>query len=256
MNIRPLTEEEKYDGKRLAMEVFLNSDGLGFTQQGMQGVFSFIEDNGLDLEYFGAYEKELVGILAYDPSNYHLALCFVRNDYQRQGIGHQLLQAFIEQAKKEHVAKITVNAAASAKEVYQKFGFEVCGEETDTDGVVSVPMEYFLGKENLGRTVHVTIDRPLGTMHEHLPDIMYQTNYGYVEECLSEDGEFQDAYVVGVNEPLETFEGIVVGLVYREDDALCRWIVAKDNSLKHDQIINEIAFQEQFYNTRIIWLED
>ena len=43
MEIRALTAAEKPAAQRLAMEVFLNSDGLGFSEQGMHSVFEFIE---------------------------------------------------------------------------------------------------------------------------------------------------------------------------------------------------------------------
>ena len=114
MEIRALTEAEKPAAQKLAMEVFLNSDGLGFSEQGMHSVFAFIEGEAGKLAYLGVFDPDLTGMLAYDPERYHLALCFVRQDRQGQGLGHALLNAFLDLAEKNHAARITVNAAPPA----------------------------------------------------------------------------------------------------------------------------------------------
>ncbi|MBR2829297.1 MAG: GNAT family N-acetyltransferase [Solobacterium sp.] len=251
MEIRALTAAEKPAAQRLAMEVFLNSDGLGFSEQGMHSVFEFIEGEAGQLDYLGAFDPDLTGMLAYDPEHYHLALCFVKQEKQGQGLGHALLEAFLDLAEKNHAARITVNAAPSACHVYESAGFEKCGPETETDGVRSVPMEFLLGKKNLGRTVTVTVDRPYGSLHEHYPDTVYTANFGYVEECLKEEGEFQDAYVIGPAEPVERFTGEVRALIYHADDDVCRWVVA-DHDLSRQEIIDAVGFQEQYHDVRII----
>ena len=61
-------------------------------------------------------------------------------------------------------------------------------------------------KDYLGKIVNVTMDRPLGSKHpKH--GFIYPVNYGYIPNTISGDGEELDAYVLGVHEPLETFEG-------------------------------------------------
>ena len=54
----------------------------------------------------------------------------------------------------------------------------------------------------LSKMVTVKIDRPLGSAHPDYPDMIYPVNYGYVEGIIAPDGEEQDAYVLGVDEPL------------------------------------------------------
>ena len=49
----------------------------------------------------------------------------------------------------------------------------------------------------IGRTVTVTVDRPLGSYHPEHKDMYYPINYGYVEGVLAPDGEEQDAYILG-----------------------------------------------------------
>ena len=55
----------------------------------------------------------------------------------------------------------------------------------------------------IGSKVNVIIDRPLGTYHPKHRDIFYTVNYGYVEGIIAPDGEEQDAYVLGIDKPLE-----------------------------------------------------
>ena len=45
----------------------------------------------------------------------------------------------------------------------------------------------------IGRTVTVTVDRPLGSYHPEHKDMYYPINYGYVEGIMAPDGEEQDA---------------------------------------------------------------
>lgn len=70
----------------------------------------------------------------------------------------------------------------------------------------------------IGETVTVTIDRPLGTCHPEHPDLYYPVNYGYIEGVIGGDGEEQDAYVLGVDVPVESFTGTVIAVIHRNDD--------------------------------------
>lgn len=48
----------------------------------------------------------------------------------------------------------------------------------------------------LGTNVKVYIDRPIGYNHN---GILYTQNYGYIKEYKALDGEYQDAYVIGLD---------------------------------------------------------
>jgi len=62
----------------------------------------------------------------------------------------------------------------------------------------------------VGKMVTGKIDRPLGTSHPGYPDMIYPVNYGYVEGVMAKDGNEQDVYVFGSDEPLEKFTGKVI----------------------------------------------
>ena len=70
----------------------------------------------------------------------------------------------------------------------------------------------------IGTTVTVIVDRPLGSYHPEYKDIYYPINYGYIEGIRAPDGEEQDAYILGVNEPVDKFTGKIIAIVQRKDD--------------------------------------
>ena len=62
----------------------------------------------------------------------------------------------------------------------------------------------------IGNIVKVTVDRPLGSYHPVHKDMYYPINYGFVEGIIAPDGEEQDAYILGVDEPIKEFVGKVI----------------------------------------------
>jgi inorganic pyrophosphatase len=255
ITIRSLEQNEVYDALNLVKEVFFSEGNLGYSRQGAQSFLEFLSAKGELLEYLGAYDAALEGILAY-TEDFHIALLFVRKERQKTGIAKGLFQEFLKLAKARAVSRITVNAAKPAVPVYEALGFEAYGEETTKDGITSLPMEYLINQEMLGRTVTVTVDRPYGSLHPHYPDTEYPCNYGYVEEVLAGDGEFQDAYIIGVYEPVEQFTGVVTAIIYRRNDSESKWVVTKDGTCSKQEVIDAVGELEQYFDTRIIWLED
>ena len=105
----------------------------------------------------------------------------------------------------------------------------------------------------LGKTVTVKIDRPLGSAHPNHPDIIYPINYGYVEEIITPDGEEQDAYILGVNTPLDTFTGKVIAVIHRKNDIEDKWVVVPDDMVfSAEEILSLTHFQEKYFDIEII----
>ena len=104
----------------------------------------------------------------------------------------------------------------------------------------------------LGKIVKVIVDRPLGTYHPKHKGIYYSVNYGYVEGIIAADGEEQDAYILGVNEPIKEFNGKVIAVIHRFNDIEEKWVVAPEGaSFSKDEIMQQVDFQEQFFKTEI-----
>ena len=253
ITFRRLEGEEIYDALNLVREVFFAEGNLGYPRQGAQAFLEFVSARGEQLTWYGAFDQTLVGALG-RTDEFHIALLFVRGENRKQGIARRLFEMMKAEARSSACARITVNAAVSARETYEALGFEACGEAETKDGISSIPMEYLLHSDNLGRTVTVTVDRPYGSLHPHYPDTEYPCNYGYVEDVLAADGEFQDAYIIGVYEPVETFTGVVIAIIYRRDDAESKWVVAKSKTYDRKEVIDAVGEVEQYFDTRIVWL--
>lgn len=104
----------------------------------------------------------------------------------------------------------------------------------------------------LGQSVTVTIDRPLGSRHPRHPDILYTVNYGFVAGVPAPDGEWQDAYVLGVDEPLESFCGVVIARIHQYDDVEEKWVVAPPGmTFTPEQIRSAVHFQERYFQAEV-----
>ena len=105
----------------------------------------------------------------------------------------------------------------------------------------------------IGDIVTVTVDRPLGSFHPEYTDMYYPINYGYVEGIIAPDGEEQDAYILGVDKPVEEFTGKIIAIVKRSDDIEEKWVVCPENiTLNKEEIMDQIRFQEQYFHSEII----
>lgn len=83
----------------------------------------------------------------------------------------------------------------------------------------------------VGDIVKVVVDRPLGSYHPKHKDMYYPINYGYIEGIIAPDGEEQDAYIIGVDEPVKEFAGRIIAIIHRNNDIEGKWVVAPQNML-------------------------
>lgn len=101
----------------------------------------------------------------------------------------------------------------------------------------------------IGRTVSGRIDRPLGSAHPRIPDMIYPVNYGYVDGVYAGDGAEQDIYLLGIDKPLETFTGKVIAVWHRYNDIEDKWIVTPDGAdIPDAEIEKAIEFQEKYFD--------
>lgn len=104
----------------------------------------------------------------------------------------------------------------------------------------------------IGKRVTAQIDRALNSKHpKH--GFIYETNYGYIPNTISGDGEELDCYILGVNEPLEKFEGECIAVIHRTNDDDDKLVIVPDGkNFTDDEIIKLTHFQEQFFESEII----
>ena len=104
----------------------------------------------------------------------------------------------------------------------------------------------------VGRTVTVTVDRPLGSYHPKFPRMRYPVNYGYVEGIPGGDGQWQDAYILGISEPVSRMEGRVIAVIRRLDDVEDKWVVAPSGMrFSEEEIRYSTYFQERYFTVEI-----
>lgn len=107
-----------------------------------------------------------------------------------------------------------------------------------------------MSKEYLNKIVVVTMDRKMGDKHPKY-DWTYSINYGEIKGVKSGDGDDLDAYVIGPNEPLETFEGKCIAYIERkdnpEDPKLI--VVSEDKeNISDKEILEIVEFQEKWFD--------
>lgn len=105
----------------------------------------------------------------------------------------------------------------------------------------------------IGDIVEVIVDRPLGSYHPEYREMYYPVNYGYIEGIIAADGEEQDAYILGIHEPVKEFTGKIIAVICRKDDVEEKWIVAPEHcSFQKEEIMELVSFQEKYFQSEII----
>lgn len=70
---------------------------------------------------------------------------------------------------------------------------------------------------------------------------------------MAPDGEEQDVYILGINEPVGRFTGKIVAIVQRKDDIEEKWVVVPDEMIfSKDEIRQQIHFQKQYFDSEIV----
>lgn len=109
-----------------------------------------------------------------------------------------------------------------------------------------------LAKEFLNKSVVVTIDRPLNSLHpKH--GFEYMANYGCLNGVIAPDGEGLDAYFLGVSKPLQTANGTVIAIIHRIDDDDDKLVVVPEGlHLTDEEIEKAVEFQEKWFKHTIV----
>jgi inorganic pyrophosphatase len=106
----------------------------------------------------------------------------------------------------------------------------------------------------LGRDLEVVVDRPIGSQHPKAQlRLRYSINYGFLPGTCAPDGDPQDAYIVGIGEPVDRYFGHVIAIIIRDDDREGKLVVAPiGTSLTQQEIGDALSFQECYFQSRLI----
>ena len=104
----------------------------------------------------------------------------------------------------------------------------------------------------LGKTVTISIDRPIGSVHPKHDDIIYPVNYGYMPNVIGGDGEELDVYLLGVDTPVKKYTARIIGIVHRRNDVEDKLVAAPEGmGFTVEEIAEAVRFQEQYYDSEI-----
>ena len=108
-------------------------------------------------------------------------------------------------------------------------------------------------EEYLGKDVRIEIDRPIGYVHHKgEKTLVYPINYGYIPGVLGGDGEELDVFLIGVNEPVTSYIGRIIGIIYRADDVEDKLVMAPSEKMfTAEEIARAVYFQEKYYQSTI-----
>ncbi|MDD6262164.1 MAG: GrpB family protein [Clostridiales bacterium] len=109
-----------------------------------------------------------------------------------------------------------------------------------------------LVKSYLGKTVTVSIDRPIGSVHPKHGGMVYPVNYGFIPGVTGGDGEELDVYLLGVDVPVKEYAARVIGIVHRRNDVEDKLVAAPEGmNFNLDEIEKAVCFQEKYYDIEI-----
>ena len=70
------------------------------------------------------------------------------------------------------------------------------------------------------------------------------------------DGDWQDAYILGVDAPLTTFTGRRIAVIHRRDDVETKWVLAPEGvRFTEAEIMAAVYFQEQYFDSYCVMEE-
>ena len=118
----------------LVKNVFDEFNSSDYEEEGIENFYNFIEEDSIKnkiesgsmivLVARTSY-NQIIGTIAVSADN-HVNLLFIDKEFQRKGIGTNLLKFAINICKynDENISKITVNSSPYAVEFYHKYGFK------------------------------------------------------------------------------------------------------------------------------------
>lgn len=145
--IRPARTEDWESAMEMVWKTFLVFEAPEYDEEGTKHFLEFITGQQLfEMFKIGEYpvwvaldKERIVGVGSLRAKS-HISLLFVDKDYQKRGIGRELVKAMQEHAIKDGQVRITVNASPYGEAFYHKIGFIDAGIKKETDGIIYTPM--------------------------------------------------------------------------------------------------------------------
>ena len=238
--------------KRTHYRAIFHDDDFSFGELQVFPIAQQLLDHPETLEGIRVYDDGFVKGMIHTEDD-EIAELYVDPFFEGQRIGSALIADALSRILHPWLWVLEKNGAAIR--FYQKHGFRSGGERILNEGTPEFKIRMVHQapvNDMLGKIVRVTVDRPLGSRHPGFPDMVYPVNYGYVEGVIGGDGEWQDAYVLGIHEPLKDFCGQIAAVIHRDDDTEDKWVVVPPGmKLSEAEIRSMTFFQERYFHSVI-----
>lgn len=105
-------------------------------------------------------------------------------------------------------------------------------------------------RDFLNKNVFLKVNQPFGSKHP-VGNFFYPVNYGYI--AIDSGRKKLPAYVLGIYEPIEVFEGTCIAVLHHFDDNNDKLIITPNGKNYTDAQISALTeFQEKFFDHSII----
>ena len=140
--VRPLEKRDVETAVALIKEVFMRFEAPDYPPEGVEAFLRFIAPENLEknVSLYGAFSgKELLGAAGVRNET-HICLLFVKEAFQKQGIGKKLIKSVLSTLARDAYKRSTVNAAPTAAGFYERMGFKAVSDVQNKDGISFVEM--------------------------------------------------------------------------------------------------------------------
>ncbi len=150
IEIYPMRKGEEQETYDLIVRVFHKYVAPVYSENGSAKFLDMLSPGGLSEMRMGESsfvilaknQSKIIGMLSVINES-HIALIFVDPEYQRKGIGKNLIDEAINEClnRNPDLSVVTVSSSPNSKIFYEATGFEVQGNEIDEDGMRFTPMK-------------------------------------------------------------------------------------------------------------------
>jgi putative acetyltransferase len=134
MEIRKYRESDSEEKRKLHMKVIKEVNKDDYSKHQIQAWTTFDEGSSVSKEvierWVAVKNGGIVGFSDYRYDEGSITGVYVHPDHLREGIGSKLLEKIVEDARNRGLEKLKCQSSVTAREFYQKHGFEVVEETT------------------------------------------------------------------------------------------------------------------------------
>ena len=194
-----MKEEELDITLDLIKDVFDEYISPEYSQIGVDNFYKYIEEESIQNKIDSGSmvilvartsDNDVIGTIAVSADN-HINLLFVKNKFQKKGIGKNLVKFAINVCKynDESIENITVNSSPNSVDFYRKCGFEDIDTMQEDDGIEFLPMNYYIENEDKNYEIDEIKNDESDNKDENIYDILNE----YYSEYCDEDNRLKNS---------------------------------------------------------------